>query len=152
MEPEGMVHALEDIRRILRPAGVLIEIHPAPEVPPFVEIRGNGDVSFFEEDPSFDYEDDLRRAEQAVATVVDRGDFALDDSRRFELRTRAASVAELREYWNVADAYDPEESVEELVQLRDAMYARAQRALSEAPGAEVVYVEPARMSRLTPLS
>ena len=93
MEPEGMVHALEETRRILRPAGALIEIHPAPEVPPFVEIRANGDVSFSEEDPSFDYEDDLRRAEQAVATVVDRGVFTLDDSRWFELRTRAASVA-----------------------------------------------------------
>jgi hypothetical protein len=74
----------------------------------------------------------------------------LDDSRWFELRTRAASVVELREYWDVADAYDPEESTEEVVQLRDAMYARAQKVLSEAPGAEVVYVEPARMSRLAP--
>ena len=147
-----MVHALEETHRILKPAGVLIEIHPAPEVAPFVEIRSNGDVSFFEEDPSFDYEEDLRRAEQAVATVVDRGDFDLDDRRWFELRTRAASVAELREYWDVADAYDPEESTEEVVQRRDAMYARAQNALSEAPGAEVVYVEPARMSRLAPLS
>lgn len=146
-----MVHALEETRRILKPEGVLIEIHPVPEVPPFVEIRTNGDASFSEEDPSFDYEDDLRRAEQAVATVVDRGDFALDDSRRFELRTWAASVAELREYWDVADAHDPEESPEEVVQLRDAMYARAQIALSDVAGAEVVYVEPARMSRLAPL-
>ena len=147
-----MVHALEETRRILRQEGVLIEIHPAPETPPFVEIRANGDVLFFEEDPSFDYEDDLRRAEQAVATVVDRGVFTLDDSRWFELRTRAASVEELREYWDVADAYDSEESAEELAQLRDAMYARAETALSDSPGAEVVYVEPARMSRLTPLS
>ncbi len=147
-----MVHALEETRRILRPAGVLIEIHPAPETPPFVEIRANGDVSFSEEDPSFDYEDDLRHAEQAVARVVGRGDLALVDSRRFDLRTHATSVAELREYWEVADAYDPEESPQELVRLRDAMYARAQTALSDAPGAEVAYVEPARMSRLTPLS
>ena len=66
-----MVHALEQIHRLLRPAGTLIEIHPAREAP-FVEVWSNGELSFREDDPGFDYEDDLRSAEEAVATVVDR--------------------------------------------------------------------------------
>src|SRR5215211_4645155 len=113
MEPEGMVHALEEIHRLLRPAGTLIEIHPALEVP-FVEIRSNGEPVFSELDPGYDYEDDLRHAEAAVATVVSRGVFVPEARRRFELRTHAASVDELRQHWDVYGAYDPEEKEEAL--------------------------------------
>ncbi len=144
-----MVHALEHIHRLLRPAGTLIEIHPALEVP-FVEVRSNGELSFREDDPGFDYEDDLRSAEEAVASVVRRGDFLLDGSRRFELRTYASSVGEFRDHWAVVGAYDPEEKEDALVRRQDEMFARANDLLSRSPGAELVYVQPATMSRLTP--
>ena len=143
-----MVHALEEIHRLTRPAGTLIEIHPALEVP-FVEVRSNAELLFSEPDPGFDYEDDLRHAEAAVATVVDRGVFVLEESRRFELRTYATSVEELRQYWDVYGAYDPEEKEETLARRQDEMYARANEILDRSPGAELVYVEPATMSRLT---
>jgi SAM-dependent methyltransferase len=97
MEHEGMVHALEEIHRLLKPAGTLIEIHPSVDAPPFVEVRSNGRLSFAEGDPVFDYEDDLRQADAAVATVLDRSVFVLDDRRGFQLRTYAASVKELRD-------------------------------------------------------
>jgi hypothetical protein len=108
MEPEGMVHALEEIHRLLKPTGALIDIHPAIEPPPFVEVVSTGNVAFSEEDPGYDYVDDLRHAEAAVATTIDRGVFALEGQRRFVLRTHAGSVEELRDYWTVYDAYDPE--------------------------------------------
>jgi hypothetical protein len=104
-----------------------------------------------EDDPGFDYEDDLRAAERAVATVVDRGRFVLEERRRFELRTHASSVQELRDHWAVTGAYDPEEKAEVLVRRRDEMYARANAALERSPGAELVYTEPAMMSRLVPV-
>jgi hypothetical protein len=151
MEPEGMVHALEEIHRLTRPAGTVIEIHPALEFP-FLEVRSNGELSLSENDPGFDYEEDSRLAETAVATVVGRGDFVLEESRRFELRTHASSLKELRDHWAVADAYDPEEKEETLARRQEAMYARAQEVLERSPGAELVYVEPATMSRLTRLS
>ncbi len=150
METEGMVHALEEIHRLLRPEGVLIEIHPALEAPPLTEVRSNGELTFSEDDPGFDYADDLRHAEAAVETVVDRRVFVLEDRRRFELRTHAASVEELRDYWVVYDAYDPEEKEERLARRQDEMYARAHEALERSPGAELIYVEPATMSRLRP--
>jgi phosphoglycolate phosphatase-like HAD superfamily hydrolase len=150
MEPEGMVHALEEIHRLTRPAGTLIEIHPALEVP-FVEVRTNGELFFSEDDPGFDYEDDLRHAEAAVATVVGRGAFVLEGSRRFELRTHATSVEELRQYWEVYGAYDPEEKEEALARRQDEMYERAHDTLARLPGSDVVYVEPATMSRLVPM-
>jgi hypothetical protein len=149
MEREGMVHALEQIHRLLRRSGTLIEIHPALEVP-FVEVRSNGELSFREEDPGFDYEDDLRSAEKAVATVVARGVFVLHARHRFELRAHASSVRELRDHFAVAGAYDPEEKEDALVRQQDEMYARAHEVLDRSPGAELVYVEPATMTRLMP--
>jgi SAM-dependent methyltransferase len=150
MEHEGMVHALEEIHRLLKPAGVLIEIHPAVELRPSVEVWSDGRLAFLEDDPVFDYEDDLRQAEAAVASVLDRGVFVLDDRRRFELRTHAASVKELRDHWALVGAYDPEEPEEGLLRRRDEMYARAHEVVERAPGSGIVYVEPATMSRLTP--
>ena len=145
-----MVHALEELHRLLRPAGKLIEIHPALEFP-FLEVSSNGEVSFSEEDPGFDWEDDSRHAEEAVAVVVGRGVFALDESRRFELRTHASSMEELRDHWALADAYDQDQKEATLVRRQEEMYARAQEIVERSPGAELVYVEPATISRLTPL-
>ena len=145
-----MVHALEEIHRLLRPAGTLIEIHPAIGSP-FVEVRSGGNVAFSEPDPGYDYEDDLLHAEASVTNVIDRGLFSLEDTRPFELRTHAASVQEMRDHWAVAGAYDPEEKEAALVLRQDEMYARAHEVLERAPGSELVYVEPAKMSKLVPI-
>ena len=112
-----MVHALEEIHRLLKPAGTLIEIHPSVEGPPLVEVRSNGRLSFAEVDPGFDDADD-RQAEAAVASVVDQGMYVLENRRRFELRTHAGSVEELREHWEVAGAYNSQEREETLARRR----------------------------------
>lgn len=70
--------------------------------------------------------------------------------RRFELRTHASSVREFRDHRVVVGAYDPEEKEEALVRRQDQMYARAHEVLERSPGAELVYVELAMMSRLRP--
>jgi hypothetical protein len=147
MDHEGMVHALEEIHRLLRPAGTLIEIHPALEVP-FVEVRADGDVVFSEADPGFDYEDDLRHAEAAVATAIAVRLFVRDASRQFELRSHASSVRELRDHWAVAGAYDPHDRDEALARQQEEMFARAHHVLERSSTAELVYVEPATISRL----
>jgi hypothetical protein len=59
-------------------------------------------------------------------------------------------VKELRDHWALVGAYDPEEPEQTLARRRDEMYARAYEALEVAPGSEIVYVEPATMSRLIP--
>ena len=150
MPHEGMVHALEEAHRMLRPSGRLIEIHPSREVP-FVLVRTDGRVAFVEADPGFDYDDDLEKAERAVAAVLGKGIFVLEHSRRFELRTHASSVEELLDHFAVTGAYDPEEKDATLLRFREAMYERAQAVLDRpATSQELIYVEPARMSRLTP--
>ena len=127
-----MVHALEEIHRVTRPAGTVIEIHPALEFP-FLEVRSNEELSFSEDDPGFDYGEDSLHAETAVATVVGRGLFVLDDRRRFELRTHASSLQELRDHWAVADAYDPEEKEETLARARKRCTPGHMRSSSARP-------------------
>ena len=143
-----MVHALEEIHRVTRPAGTLIEIHPALEFP-FLEVRSNEELFFSENDPGFDWDEDSRHAEEAVAAVVDQGLFVLQERRRFELRIHASSLDELRDHWAVADAYITEKKEETLTRRAEEMYARAHEVLERTPGAELVYVEPATISRLT---
>jgi SAM-dependent methyltransferase len=149
MEPGGMVHALEEIHRVTRPSGQLIEIHPALEFP-FLEVRSSEELFFSENDPGFDWDEDSRLAEAAVATVVGRGLFVLEERRRFELRIHASSLDDLRDHWAVADAYITDEKDATLARRADEMYTRADEVLGRSPDAELVYVEPATMSRLTP--
>jgi hypothetical protein len=66
------------------------------------------------------------------------------------LRTHAPSVREFRVHWAVVEAYDPGEKEEALVRREDEMYARTHDVLERSPVAELVYVEPATMSRLIP--
>jgi hypothetical protein len=146
-----MVHALEEIHRVTRPSGTLIEIHPALEFP-FLEVRSGEELFFSENDPGFDWDEDSRLAEAAVATVVGRGLFVLEERRRFELRIHASSLDDLRDHWAVADAYITDEKDATLARRADEMYAQADEVLRRSPDAELVYVEPATMSRLTPSS
>jgi hypothetical protein len=150
MEREGMVHALREIHRLLRRDGCLIEIHPAVGAPT-VEVRQDGQLSFVEHDPGYDYEDDLRSAEDAVDRVVEAGVFMVDRSREFELRTHSSSVAELRDHFAVSGAYDADPKDEQLLALQTDLYGRVEQIMrtSDRP-AEVVYCEVARMTRLRP--
>ena len=59
-------------------------------------------------------------------------------------------MKELRDHWALVGAYDPEEPEEAFMRRRDEMYGRARAALEAGSSrAEVIYVEPATMSRLT---
>jgi hypothetical protein len=149
MEHEGMVHALERIERLLRPDGNLVEIHPVSEAP-LIEVRSSGALAFAERDPGYDYEEDLRRAEEAVALVVSRGIFVIDRSREFDFLTYGSSVTELRDFFAQADAYDDRVQEEAVLARRDDVYARVEDVLrSSEKGGDVVYHERGRMKRMT---
>lgn len=49
MPREGMVHALHEIHRLLRPGGILIEIHPVHGA--WVEVGSDAATPFIEADP-----------------------------------------------------------------------------------------------------
>ena len=68
-----MVHALEEIHRLLRPNGILIDIHPFPQAPEVKVIQGD-EVIFAEPKRDIQDEDeDVKQADRALAEVVERG-------------------------------------------------------------------------------
>lgn len=145
-----MVHALREIHRLLRRDGCLIEIHPVVGAPT-VEVRQHGHLSFVEHDPGYDYEDDLRSAEDAVDRVIEAGVFMVERSREFELRTHSSSVAELRDHFAVSGAYEADPKDDHLLALQTDLYGRVEQVMRTSDRlAEVVYCDSARMTRLRP--
>ena len=92
-----MVHALEKIHRLIRPAGTLIDIHPSTE-PPSIEIRLRDRFIaagwLHETDDCIEYE----LADQALATVMANGLFALERSGTFGFLVYADTLADLQKY------------------------------------------------------
>jgi hypothetical protein len=143
-----MVHALDEIHRLLRPGGILIEIHPVHGA--WVEVSSDTATPFAEADPGFDPEE-LRSTENAVRTVVDRGRFVPEGDREFDLLVYASSVRELRDYFEMVGGYDEGPASPRIVYLRDQLYRRAERAMDGlGTDARAVYRERARISRLLP--
>ena len=145
-----MVHALEEIQRMLAPGGCLIDIHPVIEAP-LIEVYQRRNVVFVVSDPGYDYEEGLRQAEDALAQIVQRGLFVIEGSSEFDLITSASSVPELRDYWAKYGAYI-EEPKDAAVEARMAeTFARVEEAMRRTgEGAEVATHEKARITRLNP--
>jgi SAM-dependent methyltransferase len=151
MDHEGMVHVLEDIKRLIRPNGCLIDIHPVREAP-IVDVRARSRILFSATSPGFDYDDDLRHAEDALATALERQLFVLDGSHEFEFLTTASSVEELRDFFAVQSAYEEDPVEDDVQELVDALYARVEDVMRRTgEEARVVHRERARASRLRPV-
>jgi hypothetical protein len=151
MEHEGMVHALDGIKRLLRPDGSLIDIHPVREAP-FIEVHSGAKLLFAEPSPSYDYDEDLRHAEDALARTVERGMFVIDRSREFDFTIYGSSVVELRNFMAEAGAYDESPRDEAAVTRQDQLYTRVEEVMrTTGDEVEVAHHERARMARLVPV-
>ena len=147
-----MVHALEEIRRLLKPSGVLIDLHPVAESSPIeihqrekIDLAGHLSVRQW----CFDYQ----QADNALAEIAQRGLFAVEREGVFDSLTHYASVAEMRT--DLKEAIDKfardAQSVVEAVPHAEALAARAEE-LMRAPvsGAELIVRERTHISRLRP--
>jgi len=112
MEPESMVHALEQIHNLLAPDGYLIDIHPNGEKSEFLVRLEEGDrfIGYYEEtDDYIEY----RQAAEAIQTIVSAGLFKIIKTGEFEFFDHADSFDEvytfITESWN--DALVPEEVI-----------------------------------------
>ena len=92
-----MVRALEKVHRLIKPGGILIDIHPSTHIAS-IEIRlRDRFVSagwVHETDDYIEYE----WADQAVAAAVDRGLFVLERSSTFSFVWYADTLADLQKY------------------------------------------------------
>jgi len=151
MEVEGMVHALEEIQRLLRPDGCLIDIHPIREAP-LIRVYKGRNLLFAESDPGYDYDEDIRHAEEALDEIRQRGLFRIEGSAELDLVTHGSSVAEVRDYWAKYGAYDDSPKDNEVTALQDQVYARADEIMRTTGGeTEIAYHERARITRLKPI-
>jgi hypothetical protein len=150
MQAEGMVHALEEIRHLLKPDGFLIDIHPV-RAAPLIKVHQGKALLFVESDPGYDYDEGLKNADEALEEVVQRGLFLVEGKSEFEAVTYASTVAEMRDYWAQYGAFDDEPKDEAVVARQNEIYARADELMRSNEGAEISYHERARIARLKPI-
>ena len=145
-----MVHALENIHRLLGPGGRLIDIHPFAEAPT-IEIHQGERMTFSEPAPAYALED-IERAEKALANVIGRGLFIVERADMFDFRTYAASVAELVAYLTAQGSLANEEPEEGARAKKIEELAARVEQLMEAAGAEaeVVLREKVHVALLRP--
>ena len=150
MEAEGMVHALEEIRRLLKPDSYLIDIHPVRKAP-LIKIHRGNKLLFAESDPGYDYDEGLRYADEALDEVIQRSVFIMEGKSEFELVTHAASVAEMRDYWAKYGAFDDEPKDDAILTRQKDVYARADEIMQNTIEGEITYHERACITRLKPI-
>jgi len=137
-----MVHALEKIRRLLRPGGVLVDIHPPPE-PSSIDVRIGGQLHpvgwLRDTDDYGDYE----AADAALATIVARGLFTVERQGAFSFLTHVDTPAELRRY--LAEEW-------ENASIDDVTTARIEEWMSTSErDKEIILRESVRIARLAPI-
>jgi len=95
MEPESMVHALEQIHDLLKPSGYLIDIHPNGELVEFI-LPLAGQEHFIGYMQETDDYIEYRQADEALQTAIKKGLFQVVKTGEFEFRTHADSFDELK--------------------------------------------------------
>jgi SAM-dependent methyltransferase len=150
MAHEGMVHALEEIHRLLKPDGILIDIHPVPEGY-FIKAL-QGDTILFAERKRVTCSEDVLRAEEALAEVVERDLFSVERRAEFDFLIYASSVRELRDYWEKLNAFEDDPQGEAILAREEYLYTQVEEIMqASGPGAEVATHERARIARLRPV-
>ena len=142
-----MVHALEEIHRLLKPDGSLIDLHPHPDWLFLQAILGRSILA--REAKPQTYSQDVLQAESAIADVVRRGLFTVEETIEFDFFTYASSIEDLRTHWDQIQAYDDSPKDEQDMLHEEQQYERFRSVLQAAGDeAQVVIHERARIARL----
>jgi hypothetical protein len=97
MEPESMVHALEQIHNLLKPDGYLIDIHPNGEPVEFILPLEDGEHFIGHMQETDDYIEYFQ-ASDALETVIAAGLFQVVETGEFEFLNHADSFDELKNH------------------------------------------------------
>jgi hypothetical protein len=133
MSHTGMVHALREARRVLKPGGVVIDLRPAMVHRRVKVMRAGRAEPMGVMRERFD---DDRAANRAVARVVDQRLFKLEGRQRLPLDRRMDGLDDFRDW------VDDFISRGNKLPPHDWLIARVARALGQAPqrrGSVVVY-------------
>ncbi len=147
-----MVHALEEIHRLLKPAGTLIDIHPVAESSP-IEIRQGGRIALVGYLSVRQWCIDFQEADNALTAIAQRGLFAVEQEGVFDSLTHYDSAAELGTSVKESIhkfARDAQSAIE-AVPHAEALAAVAEELMrAAASGAELIVRERTHISRLRP--
>jgi len=144
-----MVHALEEIHRLLRPSGNLIHIHPFSE-PELIKVIRDGAILFAEPKRESDHEG-VQYAERAIAEVLGRKLFVADRDHEFDFFSFGSSVPELRDFWDQYNEFKESPDEHAIAAYEDEVFGRAEKILkSSSKGAQVAIHERVGITRLKP--
>ena len=147
-----MVHALEEIHRLLKPNGVLIDIHPVSESSP-IEIHQSGTIDLVGYLSVRQWSIDFQQADNALTEAAQRGLFAVEHATVFDSLTHYTSAAEMRT--SLKESIDKfardAQLTGEAVVHAEALAARAEELMrTTARTAELIVRERTHISRLKP--
>jgi hypothetical protein len=147
-----MVHALEEIHRLLKPKGYLIDIHPVSEHSS-IEIHRNGKFDLVGHLEVHQWCVDFEQADEALTKIVHGGMFTGEQKNMFNSLTYYDTPAEMatslkESIYKYSRVNEP---MEEEVQQVEALASRADELMNAAGhGAELIMRERNHISRLKP--
>jgi hypothetical protein len=152
MEYDGMVHALEEIHRLLKPGGALIDIHPVSE-PSSIEVHQAGRIDQVGQLSVRQWCFEFEQADIALAQSLQRGVFTLERKSLFDLPTYYSSAAELGPDLKESVGFfarDAEAAVEPLADIEALADRAAELMRAAGSGADLIVHERTHISRLKP--
>jgi SAM-dependent methyltransferase len=145
-----MVHALEEIHRLLKPDGILIDIHPEPEGPIYKVFQG--DRTLFSERKRATCSEDVLQAENALAISIQNNLYSVDQQGEFDFLIYASSVKELVDYWEEMNEFEEESKDEETLAREKNLYTRIEKVMQTVGrDAEAATFERVLITRLHPV-
>ena len=148
-----MVHALEEIHRLLKSTGKLIDIHPVA-ISPRVEINEAGKINLAGYLSVHQWFTDFQQADNALTEITQRGLFIVEQENIFDVPIHYASVAEMKtelmkelDYFarDARSASNDAPNIEALVKKADELMQLAGKT------AQLIAHEPTYISRLKPM-
>jgi hypothetical protein len=144
-----MVHALEEIHRLLKSDGILIDIHPEPEGPIYKVFQG--ERILFSERKRETCSEDVLQAENALEISIQNNLYSVDQQGEFDFLIYASSVKELREYWEEMNEYEEESKDEETLAWEEEFFTRMENVIQTAGrNAEAATYERVLITKLHP--
>ena len=148
-----MVHALEEIHRLLKPNGFLIDIHPVAEHSS-IEIHQNGKIDLVGQMEVSQWCVDFQEADKALDKIIQKGIFTVEQKGMFDTLTYYDSAEEmgtaLKE--SILKYVRDGEPIDEEVSHVDVLAGQAKELLQAAGGEAILILrEPDHISRLKPV-
>src|SRR5512133_1864533 len=100
MPHEGMVDALQEARRVLKPGGILVDARPVT-IPLSIEVVLGTQPVWVKEVPSYSTPEDIAAADAAMHHALSHQWFAIEKKVPYELHIYCDAVADWKAYADI---------------------------------------------------